>query len=607
MKGSQDIIIVVLAAATACGSIRQETGKITAEALYEEAPVMRVTAKEERTSDVMDAVVGSDGSTTAFDILDPAYVSSSYKHVPERFGTARLEFSVTVPEGMAAADRQIRIVPVMEVLGHTRRLDSILVTGTDFTDAQERGYDRFRRYMERVAFLSDSERLLYRRSLEIFLERYAAAPFGTSEEEAVEHYTRKWLRKYGIYMQARAGYKKDRFIPEPRIAGGIFKDTAVSGEIGRITMKYTCQVKTGPGIKSVGIILESSGHKAGKVLFRHTADDTVRFMISSLSSLADRQTRYIRRISKRDSVISITCRMRFGLGSHIPDMTDSTNIRERERISQILLSAVSDSTTVIDSIIVTGTCSPEGRREYNRRLSARRAGSLTGIVKEIMENHRDSRSRIFYTAPFGAHSSEHTANNMSSSASVTPIGYGAGEDWEGFESAVRKFFGDTPEAGGILEAASEPDPDKRELRLMETQYASIIRDSIYPLMRKAVIDIHIHKPDAISDTVVTTTVDSTYMRGMDYLHDRDYRKALELLSGYRDYNSALCYLLMEYNHTAAAILESAEQTPERDYLLAIAYARTGRDGMARKYLESAVSAKPSLTYRKKLDPECSGL
>lgn len=600
-------MLIALAAVTACGSFRQETGKITAEALYEEAPVMHVTAKEERTSDVMDAVVGSDGTTTAFDILDPAYVSSSYKHVPERFGMAKLEFSVTIPEGMAAADRQIRIVPVMEVLGRTQRLDSILVTGTDFTDAQDRGYDRFRRYMERVAFLSDSERLLYRRSLEIFLERYAAAPFGTSEEEAVEHYTRKWLRRYGIYMQARAGYKKDRFIPEPRITGGIFKDTAVSGEIGRITMKYGCQVKTGPGIKSVGIILESSGHKGGKVLFRHTADDTVRFMISSLSSLADTQTRYVRRISKRDSVISVTCRMRFGLDSHTPDMKDSVNIREKERIAEILVSAVSDSTSVIDSIIVTGTCSPEGRWEYNRKLSAKRAGSLTGIIMEIIENHRESRSRILHTAPFGAHSSEHTANNMSSSASVTPIGYGAGEDWEGFEKAVRKYFGATPGADSILMAAAEPDPDKRERGLMGTRYAATIRDSIYPLMRKAVIDIHIHRPDAISDTVVTTTVDSTYMKGIAFLQDRDYRKALELLSGYKDYNSALCYLLMEYNHTAAAILESAEQTPERDYLLAVAYARTGRNDMARKCLEKAVAAKPSLTYRKKLDPECSVL
>lgn len=599
--------MLALAACTSCGSFRQETGRIAAEAMYEEAPVMNVSAREERTSEVMDAIVGSDGSTTAFDILDPAYVSSSYKHVPERYGMARLEFSVIIPEGMASADRQLRIVPVMEISGTSQRLDSILITGTGYTDAQNRGYDRFSKYMERVAFLNDRERLLYRRSLEIFLERYAAAPFGTNEEEAVEHYTRKWLRKYGLYMKARSGYKKDRFIPEPRITGGIFKDTAVSGATGLIRMKYWCHVKTGPGIKSVGITLESSGHREGKTLFRHSSEDTVRFMISSLSSLADTQTRYIRHIRKRDSLISITCGMRFGLDSHMPDMSDSINIRERERISAILLSAADDSRSIIDSVIVTGSCSPEGSWEYNRRLSSMRAAALTRIVREIMENHRDSRSRISQLAPFGENSSEHTANNMSSSASVTPIGYGAGEDWKGFEQAVMRIFGDLPQAGEILAAASEPDPDLRERILMESPYATEIRDSIYPLMRKAVIDIYIHRPDAISDTVVTTAVDSTYMKGIACLRNRDYRKAMGLLSGYRDYNSALCYLLLEYNHTAASILEAIPQTAERDYLLAIAYARTGQEDKARTHLRKALVAKPSLTYRRRLDPECSGL
>ena len=138
-------------------------------------------------------------------------------------------------------------------------------------------------------------------------------------------------------------------------------------------------------------------------------------------------------------------------------------------------------------------------------------------------------------------------------------------------------------------------------------YYENISDSVFSKIRNVRFEFHLHKKDAINDTIKTAEIDTVYMKGLLYLRERDYKNALEALKKYRDYNSALAYLLMEYNHTALEILKGLERTASRDYLLAIAYSRTGNTEEAVRFLDSAISLDDRFGYRYRLDPECAKL
>ncbi|MGM9753488.1 MAG: hypothetical protein ACI3ZK_05505 [Candidatus Cryptobacteroides sp.] len=98
-----------------------------------------------------------------------------------------------------------------------------------------------------------------------------------------------------------------------------------------------------------------------------------------------------------------------------------------------------------------------------------------------------------------------------------------------------------------------------------------------------------------------------YKEGLNALESRDFEKALEILAPYGDYNSALCYLCLDYNATAAALLENMEQRANVCYLLSLSYARRGLDEQSREMISRAVELEPQYRYRGNLDPEIAAI
>ena len=93
------------------------------------------------------------------------------------------------------------------------------------------------------------------------------------------------------------------------------------------------------------------------------------------------------------------------------------------------------------------------------------------------------------------------------------------------------------------------------------------------------------------------------MKGVDYLRERDYAKAIEYLRDYRDYNAAIAYISMDYNASAMAILRELERTPPVSYMLAVLYARSGSDEAAVQCYLDACRKDHSYVFRGNLDPE----
>ena len=549
-------------------------------------------------------------------LLDAAYVVARHKQVSERHGCVELEFDIVVPDIMTDPSWQVRITPVITILGKSEELDSLLITGNGYLQAQRRGYDKYERYVSSLLPLDSEELYLYKRSLGLFLERFAAAPFGVSEEEAVRHYTKQWLKRLNLIRHSRKDRKYERFVKSPYINGGVRIDTIIDRAGESVVYRYFQTINTAPKMKRIDLNLKSSIVHDGRTLYSHTNMDTARFYISSLSSLADNRERYVWRISTRDSIINTEADILFEKDKEYFVDEIAGNAAEFRRIERMMLSIFEDDRLVTDSIIIRGAASPEGDYNYNKRLSGARAEFVLGKIRALVQKYRRDGVHISYTS-LGENSLIDTTENLSP-VHAAPFdyqklydnikAYGIGEDWAGFEAAlIEAGCFDERQKNEILLCVLAKDPEERERKMKALPYYENISDSVFSKIRNVRFEFHLHKKDAINDTIKTAEIDTVYMKGLLYLRERDYKNALEALKKYRDYNSALAYLLMEYNHTALEILKGLERTASRDYLLAIAYSRTGNTEEAVKFLDSAISLDDRFGYRYRLDPECAKL
>ncbi len=581
-----------------------------------ETAVKRDTA--ENRSDVMNAVPDENGEMTPIDVLETAYVFAKHKQVSERRGQVELDFEIVVPGLMFNPSWQIRITPVLTILGEQELLDSLLITGEMYKEAQLRGYEKYERYIKSLLPLDEEDLFLYKRDLRIFLERFALSPFGVSEEEAVKHYTKQWLKRLNLIRHSRKDKKYERFVKSPFITGGVRIDTIMNKAENSITYRYRQTVNTIPRMKRIDLNLRSAIMADGERIYSRTGDDTVRFYISSISSLADNREKYIKMISKRDSIINAEANIRFELDKSYFKDSIADNKREFGRITGILEEIFENDGLILDSIIILGAASPEGDCEYNLKLSSERAAYILNKIRKFIKEHRDNDRHILFTSFAGNSSLPDTTDTYSLVHTVVPFDYdklqknisacGIGEDWDGMERLLVSTTAFTDmQKREILACMSLNEAEERERRLKSLPYYETISDSLFNRMRNVKFTFHLHKKDAINDTITTTVIDTTYMNGLHYLRERDYKKALDCLKYYDDYNTALTYLLMDYNRSALNILKKLKKDAERDYLLAISYSRLGDTEKAREFLGSAIKQDEKFKYRYKLDPECSVL
>ena len=101
--------------------------------------------------------------------------------------------------------------------------------------------------------------------------------------------------------------------------------------------------------------------------------------------------------------------------------------------------------------------------------------------------------------------------------------------------------------------------------------------------------------------------DAKYQDGVKALLNRDYKRAITWLKDYKDINTALAYMELEYNGTARLILEALPETENVLYLKAIVYTRTDREEQAKEAFLKACELKPAFWHRGNLDPEISEL
>ena len=82
--------------------------------------------------------------------LSEVTVMAKSKQVAERNGKINLDFLVTVPGELINNKWQVQLTPVAYKPSDTLYLDKIFLSGADFAKMQEKGYMRYRAFMNSI-------------------------------------------------------------------------------------------------------------------------------------------------------------------------------------------------------------------------------------------------------------------------------------------------------------------------------------------------------------------------------------------------------------------------------------------------------------------------
>lgn len=543
---------------------------------------------------IMNAIRDTEtGEMVATDIISASKVTARFRNVPERGGYVSIGFDLSVPSSLTRSEWKLMMEPYMVLQDDTLSLESIHVAGRAYREAQLRGYQRYRRFLESI--ITDSTDFVRIGQLEIFLKRnfpqtyamktdssFVSEPqaenlFGVTQREALEHYTRKWKKKLNDRRLSNRGRMFARYVKDPLAREGVRLDTVVADGDGFI-YRYSHRFRSRPHLKKAVVFLQGGLYRRGEKILSMPESDDMTFYISSLSTLADMTQKYRIKILERTVYDNTKALIDFAQGSSGIDTLLGDNASELERVCRCIGDVVERQELVLDSLIVSASCSPEGRYEHNRRLALSRAEEVRRyLMGKVPEQWKDAMK-----------------------VSCVP------ENWDIFRKLVKN---DTVMAGKEVErvlglTADLGRPDDVERRLASLPSYRYMREKIYPKLRSVSFDFHLYRSGMVKDTVHTTEPDTVYMSGLEALRDLDYKRAVTILRPYGDYNSALAYLSAEYNHSALEVLKGLDDgDPRVCYLMAVTLSRLEQPSLAQAWLGRAVKLDPYLRHRANLDPE----
>ena len=555
---------------------------------------------------LMNAVQDENGEMVAHDEIRAAVVSARFRNVAERDGKVDIAFDVTVPAAMTDSDWMLRFKPSLTTPDGTKELENVQVTGAAYRKRQLKGYERYRKFLSSI--ITDSTRFIDMRQLEIFLRRNLPqiyrfrqdstevsegeflSAYGVSEQEAVRHYTRAYQVRRNNRRIKMKEKMREKYIKMPINDEGLRIDTVVTDGTGDIVYRYVQTLNVSSSMKKVTVALGGEIYKEDKLLYEIPAGKPLDFYISSLSSLVDESPHYVSTVIHRNAEVNTACYIDFAGGSSEVLAGRENNGEEISRIKRNLRDLLDNETFLMDSIVITASCSPEGSLGSNRALAAARAESVKAFFDKFVRR---------------------TADSLDISQSGKLISYrtaSQAENWPMLDLLVEKdtLLGAADKAD-YKAVSGIRDLDSREAAMRGKPYYTYLRSTLYPRLRIVRFNFYLHRRGMIKDTVRTTVPDTVYAKGVEAIKERDYKAAIAFLRPYKDYNTAVAYCAAGYNASAREILESLEKSDKVLYMLAVIYSRTGKKQDAIQSYLDACKLNPSLVNRGNLDPEISNL
>lgn len=564
------------------------------------------------------------GEMVATETLDAAVITARFRNVAERHGKVDLRFEIIVPAEMQDSKWQLRFYPDMYILADSLRLESVIITGSDYRKGQLKGYEQYDRFIRSI--ITDTTRFIDLRNLEIFIERNIPqlyqfkrdssivsdeqflSYYGVSEKEAIDHYTNRIAIRRNEHRKAIREKMYRKYVKVPIKKDGIRLDTVIRNLDGDFVYHYTQTVRTRPKLKRVDIVLSGEIYDGDRLIYNMARTSPLSFYISSLSSFVDSREKYLKKVIERRVSANSACYVDFRSGKWDIDMSLGYNSDEMGRIKDNIDQLLENSTFDLDSIVIAASASPEGSSAANDRLSERRAQAVAGYFKEYIRHFRDSVRKENASFELTVDENGNESIRKAEPSDIVPeIKFKSrsnGENWTMLTTLVNQ---DSTLSAKDIKAYNRVltirDADARENALRSQPSYRYLREKLYPRLRTVKFDFYLLRKGMLKDTVHTTELDTVYMAGIQALKDREYEKALTRLKDYNDFNTAIAYVSLDYNASAMAVLDKLEKTPQVNYMLAILYARKGDDRRAVKHYVDACRQDESFIFRGNLDPE----
>lgn len=588
---------------------------------------LKVTDLDGREMIIMKAVRDeSTGDMVAAEMLDAAMVTARFRNIAERHGKIDLEFQVIVPEQMQDSRWQLRLHPDLYVLEDSLRLDDVVITGTDYRRAQLRGYQQYERFLSRI--VEDTLAFVDLRNLEIFLQRnipqvYALKTdstfvsdevfesyFGVSEQEAIEHYTNKFLRRRNEWRKANRQRMFARYVKVPFVTDGIRLDTVIRSDNGAFIYNYVQTINTRPKLRKVDVVLSGEIFEQDRQVYTVPRCEPLTFYISSVSAFVDGTERYKTVVISRNVEANTSCNIDFRTGRAEIDERLGNNAREIAYIRENLRNLLLNETYELDSVTIAASASPEGSVASNNALTLKRSRVASAFFEQYIRYVRDSVRRedgLFISV--GEDLAEGTMRGSGRARREIPfLARPGGEDWPLLDRLVASDTTLTDAQKAQYASFSEiTDLDARERRMKGESWYRHVLDTHYPRLRTVRFTFALHRKGMVKDTVHTTELDTVYMKGVQAIRDHDYQAALAFLAPYHDYNTAVAYVALDRNASAMEILSPMPRTAPVNYMLALLYARQGDDQNAVQHYLNACQQERSYISRGNLDPEIAAL
>jgi hypothetical protein len=572
---------------------------------------------------LMKSVVDSAGNVYGSENLSGVVITARFKNIAERGGKVDIAFDVHIPEELQDPSWQLRFRPNLFIQGDTIDLEDIYVTGAEYRESQLKGYEQYAKFLSSI--ITDSTKLRYQELVELFIARniptlaalkndtsaisetYMSGLYDVSYRQVLDYYERRCRIGRNNHRSRLSPQKYRRYIRSPYSSDPIRLDTIITTP-GNITYCYTQSVNTRAGLRKVEVTLDGEISRNGETIYTMPEGEPLTFYISSVSTFMEPTTRYINKIIERRAQANTQAYIDFEQGKWDIDPSLHENMSELERIRKHMVSLLNNETFDMDSLVITASCSPEGPFILNQRLAAERARAIKGYFADFAGRYQDSlsneeRNTIYIDATKGGEEFIRKEKEELLDFRVHSIS----EDWERLTSMVEADTAllEKEIVMGILQ--DRLPPDEKEAMLQKCLDYRYLREVIYPKLRTVQFDFHLHRKGMVKDTVHTTVPDENYANGLECLENREYKKAIEILRPYRDINTAVAYLSLDYNASAREILQTLPPSAKRDYMMAIIHAREGDEQKSVQAFIHSVEKDPAMKFRANLDPEISQL
>lgn len=517
-----------------------------------------------------------DGAAISKIDIEKIVVTSSLKSVPERFGFITIDFLVNIPKELQQKDWSIIVTPLLHRTDTTIRLDPVVLRGPRVDRKQDREYQRRDRLEKRLEEI-DYNRYTLRNEQATVAERRAALfgkPAPVYTERAAAKRKRRDAHEPGVWQSER-NFRYVTEITQPTYPEARL-DSVVT-QAGNIRYHYSQNIRADENNARMKLTLEGRARDFWGRELALEARDTLSYTVTSMTGFIDRTPRYIYRIIEKYATVNDRNWITFPLGkSRIID-TLGNNRTELEKMTSRMNTLLNQYEFFIDSIVLTAACSPEGSIRVNDRISRARAHAVRDYLAEKFGDQVDTLIEVRWI----------------------------GEDWDNLIGLLHRSR-ELEHSDGIIDIIRSTDePDRRDVlirRAYPDEYEKM-REELYPKLRSVNLKYSLRRVGMVKDTVYTTELDSAYMRGVELLEKKDYRGALKILDPYKDINSAITLMSLGYDKQAYEIMVTTPDTPQRNYMLAILCARSGRIEQGLKFYSRACAADPALEYRGNLDPE----